>query len=421
MRVLLRGVQLLGEDRTEVLIEKGRIARIGPSLSLPVDRAYDLDGAVLLPSLCDIHTHTRQPGGDEKETLESFSRSAVHGGITVACTMPNTDPVIDNPAIVSYLRREAMRIGLVDLYPVASITVGQEGKILTEMAQLKQAGAIAVSEDGKAIRSSRLMRYAFEYAKTVGLLVMVHCEDPSLSEGGSMNEGEVSLRLGLKGIPEISETIGILRDLEIATYVGARVHVCHVSLARSVEIISRYKRFYPGLISCETTPNYLVFTEENVEGYLSNFKINPPLRREQDRRSLVRAVKSGKIDCIATDHAPHTDWEKELEFELAPFGVVGIETWLSVMVHYFVKTGQLSWVDVKRLCCDRPREILGLKPINLVEGEVADLVVVDPTKTWRVERDSLYSRGKNSPFLGKELSGKVLLTIKGGRVVFEDV
>ncbi len=421
MRVLLRGVDILGENRADVLLEKGCIVRIAPSLSISADKVYDLDGAVLLPSLCDIHTHSRQPGSDESETLESFSKAAVHGGVTMACTMPNTNPVVDNPAIVSYLIREAKRIGLIDIYPVASITVGQEGKILTEMAQLKQSGAVAVSEDGRAVESARLMRYAFEYAKTVGLLVMVHCEEPSLSEGGVMNEGDVSLRLGLRGIPEISETIGILRDLEIATYVGARVHICHISLGRSVKIISRYKRFYPHLITCETAPHYLIFTEEDVEGYPTNFKMNPPLRREQDRKTLLRAIKSGKIDCIATDHAPHPDWEKELEFELSPFGVVGLETWLSAVVHYFVNSGQLTWRDVKRLCCDRPREILGLSPIDLTEGNIADLVVIDPKREWRVEAKSLFSRGKNSPFLGKVLKGKVLLTIKSGKVVFEDV
>ncbi len=421
MRILLRGVKILGGRAAEVLIDKGRIVQIGPSSSGQADKVYDLDGAVLLPSLCDIHAHSRQPGGDEKETMESFSRAAVHGGITAVCTMPNTEPVVDNPAIVSHLINEAKRIGLIDLYPVASITVGQEGKALTEMAQLKQAGAVAVSEDGKSVRSSRLMRYAFEYAKTVGLLVMVHSEEHSLSEGGAMNEGEVSLRLGLRGIPEISETIGILRDLEIATYVGARVHICHISLARSVEIISRYKRFYPELISCETAPHYLIFTEEDLEGYPTNLKMNPPLRSEKDRKALVRAIKSGKIDCIATDHAPHTDWEKELEFELAPFGVVGMETVLSAMIHYFVKPGLLDWQDVKRLLCDRPREIIGLEPVEIAEGGIADLVVVDPNRTWKVERDSLYSRGKNSPFLGRELSGKVLLTIRSGKVVFEDL
>ncbi len=421
MRILLRGVRIIGEKQVDVLLEKGRIARVASSLSVSADRSYDLDGTVLLPSLCDIHTHSRQPGNDEAETLESFSKAAVHGGITIACTMPNTNPVVDNPAIVSYLIREAKRIGLIDIYPVASITVGQDGKILTEMAQLKQAGAVAVSEDGKSVESARLMRYAFEYAKTVGLLVMVHCEEPTLSEGGVMNEGTTSFRLGLRGIPEISETIGILRDLEIATYVGARVHICHVSLARSIEIVSRYKRFYPHLITCETAPHYLIFTEEDLTNYSTNFKMNPPLRREQDRKSLLKAIKSGKIDCIATDHAPHPDWEKELEFELSPFGVVGLETWLSAMIHFFVNTGRLTWRDIKRLCCDRPREILGLRPVGLSEGDVADLVVVDPMREWKVEADSLFSRGKNSPFLGRVLKGKVLLTIKAGKVVFEDL
>ena len=421
MRILIRGVHIEGGEKRDVLVEGGKIQRVAPSIKEGADETYDLDGAVILPSLVDLHAHSRQPGGDEKETLKTFSLSAVHGGVTAVCTMPNTNPVVDNPAVVRGLREEAQRIGLIDLLPVASITVGQKGEPLTEMAGLKQAGAVAVSEDGLAVKDSRLMRYALEYARSVGLLVMLHCEDARLSDGGSMNEGFLSLKLGLRGIPEISETIGLLRDLEIATYVGARVHICHVSLARSVEILSRYKRFYPGLITAEATPHHLIFNETAVSDYDPRFKMNPPLRRESDRKALVRAIRSGKIDCVATDHAPHTAWEKEVEFELAPFGVVGLETWLSSMIDRFVLEGILSWQDVKRLCCDNPRRILGMEPVSVKEGSIADLVVVDPNASWQVREDTLFSKGKNSPFLGENLRGKVLLTLRRGRIVFKDV
>ncbi len=420
MRILLRGVRPIGGNKTDVLIEKGVIKGISPGIRVDSDRVFDLDGAVLLPSLVDLHSHTRQPGGDEQETVESFSRAAVHGGVTSAVSMPNTSPVVDNPAIVSWLINEFRRVGLVDVLPAAAITVGQQGKELTEMAELKKAGAVAVTEDGRSVRDSRLMRYALEYARTVGLPVFLHSEDERLSDGGAMNEGRTSLELGLKGIPGISETVGILRDLEIAAYVGARIHVCHISLARSVSIVSQYKKQFPGLVSCETAPHYMLFSDRDVAGYSTNFKMNPPLRDDSDRKALVKAVKRRDVDCIATDHAPHTEWDKELEFSMAPFGIVGIETWLSSLVHYFVNAGILGWDDIVELCCDNPRRILGLPLVRIEEGAPADVVVVDPESEWEVSPGSLFSKSKNSPFLGKRLAGKVLLTIKSGRVVYSD-
>lgn len=420
MRILLRGVKPLGRAKRDILIEKGVISQVSSHIDSSYDKAFDLDGAVLLPSLVDLHSHTRQPGGDEQETLESFSRAAVHGGVTAAVSMPNTSPVVDSPSIVSWLVSESRKIGLVDILPAASITVGQQGRQLTEMAELKKAGAVAITEDGLAVEDSRLMRYALEYAKTVGLPVLLHCEDRRLSDGGAMNEGRVSLELGLRGIPEISETVGILRDLEIAAYVGARVHICHISLARSVAIISFYKKQFPGLISCETAPHYMIFSEEDVRGYSTNLKMNPPLRRDSDRKAIIKALKRQEIDCIATDHAPHTVWDKELEFSSAPFGIVGVETWLSSLIHYFVRPGILEWEDVVRLCCDNPRRILGLPVVRLEEGSVADLVVIDPDSEWQVDEETLFSRSKNSPFLGQRLKGKILLTIKSGRIVYSD-
>ncbi len=418
MKLLLTGVKIAGKaKKSNILIDGNKISKISAN-KLAADKTIDLDGAVIMPSLVDLHTHSRQPGDDEKETLYTFSNAAVHGGITTVCSMPNTNPVVDNPAIVSWIINESKRIGIVDILPVASLTIGQKGKALTEAFALKKAGAVALSEDGRSIEDPRLMRSALEYARSAGLLVMLHSEEMRLSKGGAMNEGEASLELGIKPIPSIAETIGILRDLEIAVYVGARVHICHISLRRSAEIVHMYKKFSPNTITAETCPHYLIFTEEDVVGYSTNFKMNPPLRTQKDKNGLLSAVKSGKIDCIATDHAPHLSWEKENEFELAPFGIVGMETFLSSMITYFVNKGKLSWEDLIRLVCDNPRAILGMEKVKIKEGSRADLVVVDPNATWEVSEETLLSKGKNSPFLGKELQGKVLVTIRNGKIVY---
>lgn len=379
----------------------------------------DLAGAVLSPGLVDAHVHLREPGQEDKETIATGTAAAVAGGFTSLACMPNTVPPLDEPGRLYYVAEKARRAGLARVHPVAAITLGLAGERLSDLAALVEAGAVAFSDDGRPVMHAGLMRHALEYALDLGVPIITHAEDLNLRGEGVMNEGPTATRLGLAGIPTACEVIAVERDLELASLTGGRLHVAHVSAAGSVEALRRAKA--RGIRATgETAPHYLALTEETVErggGYDTNAKMNPPLRSAGDRDAVIGGVMDGTLDLVATDHAPHTPREKEAEFATAPFGVVGLETALGVVLTELVSAGRLTLLGALRLLTTAPRALLGL-PDPLVPGQEADLVAFDPEVRWTVARHEFRSKGRNTPFEGRTLEGRVLGTWVAGRTVF---
>jgi dihydroorotase len=368
------------------------------------------------PGFVDVHCHLREPGREEVETIASGARAAAAGGFTAVCAMPNTDPVTDNQAAVGFIIRQAQRAGGARVYPIGAISIGQQGKTLAEFGEMVGAGAVAVSDDGKPVVSAQLMRTALEYARTFGIPVADHCEDPTLAANGAMNEGLVSARLGLRGIPAEAEEIMAIRDILLARLTGGHVHLCHMSTKGSVELI-RWGKERGINVTAEVCPHHLSLTEEAVEGYNTNAKMNPPLRTAADVAALQEAVKDGTIDVIATDHAPHHYDEKEREFADAPNGIVGLETALAVNLTWLVHRGV---VDVRtlieRMAC-APARLFKLPGGTLRRGAVADVTVFDPDVAWTVDPTRFLSKGRNTPYAGQQLRGRVEVTVVDGRVI----
>ncbi|MBI4513471.1 MAG: dihydroorotase [Gemmatimonadetes bacterium] len=423
--LLLRGGRVIDpsqglDDRVDLLIADGRIARWGRDLQAPesaetVDLAPD---CVISPGFVDLHAHLREPGGEHKETIASGARAAAAGGFTSVCAMPNTDPPIDDPAAVGFVRAEGMRAGAARVYPVAAATVGSQGTQMTEIGELVQAGAVAVTDDGRPIASSKIMRRLLEYTQTFGIPVLSHAEELALSGNGVMNEGLISTTLGLQGIPNAAEDVMVARDVILAGLTAGHVHICHVSTQGAVELIRAAKARGVN-VTAEVTPHHLTLTDEAVQGYRTECKVNPPLRSRADVEAVRAALVEGVIDCVATDHAPHHYEEKEREFDDAPFGVVGLETALGVSLKVLVEPGLLDLAGlIDRLAC-RPARIVPLPEGTgtLAAGAPGDVTVFDPTKRTRVRPERFHSRSRNTPFAGWELPGVVLLTIVGGRVV----
>lgn len=401
------------DGRLDVLIDHGRIADVQPAIPLDGARRIDAKGLLVMPGLVDLHTHLRQPGREDKETIESGCLAAVRGGFTTVCAMPNTDPPIDNRGIVDLIHREAQRIGVATVHPIGAITRGRLGAELTDFGELFDAGCVALSDDGSPVVNSLLMRRALEYAKTFARPLIQHAEDPTLAAGGVMHEGVVSTMLGLRGVPSESESVLVARDLALAELTGGWIHVAHVSSAQSVELIRQAKR--RGVrVTCEVTPHHLALTHEAVGEFNAHAKVNPPLRTEADRQALIEGLRDGTIDCIATDHAPHTDWEKDAEFDAAPFGISGLETALAVCVAVLVTPGLLTWGQLVERLAVRPAKIAGLKTGTLSKGSEADLILVDPKAQWTVEPKAFVSKGRHSPFTGQVLSGKVVKAFRRG-------
>jgi dihydroorotase len=376
----------------------------------------DCSGLVVSPGFVDVHCHLREPGREEVETIASGARAAAAGGFTAVCAMPNTDPVTDNQAAVGFIIRQAQRAGGARVYPIGAISIGQQGKTLAEFGEMFGAGAVAVSDDGKPVVSAQLMRTALEYARTFGIPVADHCEDPTLAANGAMNEGLVSARLGLRGIPAEAEEIMAIRDILLARLTGGHVHLCHMSTKGSVELI-RWGKERGIKVTAEVCPHHLSLTEEAVEGYNTNAKMNPPLRTAADVAALQEAVKDGTIDVIATDHAPHHYDEKEREFADAPNGIVGLETALAVNLTWLVHRGV---VDVRtlieRMAC-APARLFKLPGGTLRRGAVADVTVFDPDVAWTVDPTRFLSKGRNTPYAGQQLRGRVEVTVVDGRVI----
>lgn len=405
------------DDVADVLLQDGVIRGVGRNLGAPegVER-IDASGMVVAPGLIDVHVHLREPGQEERETIATGAASAVAGGFTGICAMPNTDPVIDNQGAVGFVKAKGEAAGLARVYPIGCISVGQKGEQLAEFGEMVAAGAVAVSDDGHPVMSSQLMRNALEYARTFGIPVADHCEDAPLAAGGAMHEGIVATRLGLKGIPAAAEEIHVARDCILADLTGGHVHLCHMSTRGSVELIRRAKE--KGLsVTAEAAPHHFALTHERVGDYDTNAKMNPPLREDADREAIRAALADGTIDCIATDHAPHHYDAKEREFDDAPNGIIGLETALSVALQQLVVPGRLTLDTlIERMSC-APARLWGLPGGTLATDAVADLVIFDPAATWTVDPARVRSRSRNSPWLGETLPGVVRWTIVGGRVV----
>jgi len=420
MSLVIRGGRVIDpasglSEVRDVLVDGDRIAAIGRDLA--GDDVLDASGCVVCPGLVDIHVHLREPGHESKETIESGCRAAARGGFTSVAPMPNTEPPIDNAGMVEFIQRRAREVACIKVHPTACATKGRAGLEMTEMAELKVVGAVAVTDDGSDIASSWVMRRVLEYADMCGLPYLAHCEDQSLVRDGVMNEGYNSTRLGMPGKPKAMEEIMIDRNVRLAELAGARIHIQHVTSAGGIEIIRRAKE--RGVrVTCETAPHYFTLTDEAVTDFGTNAKMNPPLREPEDVAALKAALAEGLIDCIATDHAPHTFAEKDVEFQIAPFGVVGLETALAITLTELVEPGAISIERAVELMTWAPAKVLGLPVGTLAEGAAADVAVFDPAAEWVVDPAAFASRSGNTPFAGRRVRGRVTATICNGAVVY---
>lgn len=423
MNMLIQGGRVIDpsqgiDEVLDILVENGVVKELGKGLKAPAGgETIDASGKIVTPGLIDMHVHLRDPGLEYKEDIVSGSRAAAAGGFTSVACMPNTKPVNDNKAVATYIIAKAKSEGLVNVFPIGAITQGSHGERLSEMGELKEAGCVAVSDDGRPVINSELMRRALEYAKGMGIMVISHAEDLSLVGEGVMNEGFVSTELGLKGIPWAAEDAATSRDVYLAEFTGSPLHIAHVSTKGSLRIIRNAKA--RGVrVTCETAPHYFSLTDEAVRGYDTNAKMNPPLRMADDVAAVKEALKDGTIDAIATDHAPHHLDEKDVEFNEALNGIIGLETSLPLSLG-LVEEGVLTLPAlVEKMACN-PAKILGINRGTLKAGSVADITVIDPNAVWTVEADKLASKSKNSPFLGREMKGAAAFTIVSGKVVYK--
>jgi dihydroorotase len=421
MPILIKGGRVIDPGNIDavcdILVEKGRIQAVQPAGTLaPAGdqcRTIDADGLWVTPGLLDLHVHFREPGQEFKEDILSGSRAAAHGGFTAVCTMPNTLPVNDDPAVTAQILEKAAQADLIKVYPVAAVSRGSRGEQLCEFGELKAAGAVGVSDDGLPVMNSQLMRRALEYASNFGLLVISHAEDLQLAEGGVMNEGARSTRMGLGGIPNACESVMVMRDIALSALTGVPVHIAHVSTRESVTAIRRAKS--DGVaVTAETAPHYFTLTDEAVEGYDTHAKMNPPLRSAADREAIRQGLADGTLDAIATDHAPHSVMEKEVEFDRAANGIIGLETALPLGLK-LVSDNLLSASDLIDRMAVAPSRILGLTT-GVRVGLEADLTLIDPLKEWIVTKENIKSKSKNTPFENWTLQGQAVMTLVGGRI-----
>ena len=425
-RLLLKGGRVIdpaqGLDATlDVMIAEGTIEEVGPRVQGRGAQVLEVKGLVVCPGFIDLHTHLREPGREDKETIATGTRAAAAGGFTAVCAMPNTDPVNDTAGITRAIVERARAEGVVRVYPIGAITRGQQGEELAEYGDLKEAGCVAFSDDGKPVASARVMRRALEYAKAFDLAIIDHCEEPTLAEKACMNEGPVSTVLGLRGQPAAGEAIMVERDVLLAELVGGRVHIAHLSAAASVDAVRRGKA--RGVrVTAEVTPHHLFLTDEAVRetGYDTNTKMNPPLRSEADREAVLAGLRDGTIDCIATDHAPHTVDDKKVEYDHAANGIVGLETAVALCLDRLVGAGLLELPYLVALLSANPARVLGLPGGTLAPGSPADLTLLDLAKKRQVDPTRFESRSRNTPFGGWILKGWPAMTIVGGRVAWKD-
>lgn len=406
-----------GEIKADLLVENGKIAKIASKIEENC-KTIDASGKHVLAGLIDMHVHLREPGFEGKEDIESGSKAAVRGGVTQVCCMPNTNPVCDNAVVASYIKHRAQEVNLCKIHPIGAITKGQQGESLSDIGKMKSAGVVALSDDGKSVDNSLIMRLAMEYAADFGLRCLCHCEDKSLVDGGVVNEGYNSTLTGLKGSPRAAEDIMIARDIALSESLGIPVHICHVSTYSGVEIIRNAKA--RGVkVTAETCPHYFILTDDIITGYDTDTKVNPPVREEKDKNAIIAGLKDGTLDCIVTDHAPHSLKDKQVEYNLAAFGISGIETSFALSYTYLVKSGIMSLCELMDRMSSSPAKILGLEGGVIEEGAPADLVIADLAEKYVIDPAKFLSKGKNTPFKGFEVYGAIKYTLVDGAIKYK--
>ena len=406
-----------GEIKADLLVENGKIAKIASKIEENC-KTIDASGKHVLAGLIDMHVHLREPGFEGKEDIESGSKAAVKGGVTQVCCMPNTNPVCDNAVVASYIKHRAQEVNLCKIHPIGAITKGQQGESLSDIGKMKSAGVVALSDDGKSVDNSLIMRLAMEYAADFGLRCLCHCEDKSLVDGGVVNEGYNSTLTGLKGSPRAAGDIMIARDIALSESLGIPVHICHVSTYSGVEIIRNAKA--RGVkVTAETCPHYFILTDDIITGYDTDTKVNPPVREEKDKNAIIAGLKDGTLDCIVTDHAPHSLKDKQVEYNLAAFGISGIETSFALSYTYLVKSGVMSLCELMDRMSSSPAKILGLEGGAIEEGAPADLVIADLAEKYVIDPAKFLSKGKNTPFKGFEVYGAIKYTLVDGAIKYK--
>ena len=421
MTLLLRGGTIVDpvqglEKRADLLVEKGKVARLGRIRGKKSWKVVDASGWIVAPGFVDMHVHLREPGREDKETILTGSQAAAAGGMTSIVCMPNTQPVNDSEAITRFILERAREAGLVNVFPAGAITKGSLGQELAEIGEMVKAGVVAITDDGKPVESNQLMRRALEYAKIFDIPVVDHCEDTSLAADGAMNESRVSTRLGLRGISRVAEELQVARDIMLSRITGGRVHIAHLSTKESLACVRQAKK--EGLsVTCEVAPHHFTLTDEDIKRYDTNFKMYPPLRTREDVKALLKGLADGSVDCIATDHAPHTRLEKEVTFEEAATGVIGIETAIPLAWETLVRSNVISVSRLVELFSVNPNRILKLGRGTLREGAIADLTLIDPDREILVDTSQFKSKGRNCPFHGWTLHGVAVMTVVGGKIV----
>ena len=405
-------------EQADILVENGKIVKIAKNIPANGDREINAEGKHIFPGLIDMHVHLRDPGYEYKEDIESGAKAAVKGGFTQICCMPNTNPIMDNKVVVSYVKHKAEKVNLCKIHPIGAITKGEKGEELAEVGEMKAAGAVAISDDGVAVKSARLMRLAMEYASGFNIKCLCHCEDKDLVDGGVVNEGLNSTIAGLKGIPRAAEDIIIAREIALAESLNVPVHICHVSTHSGVRLIRDAKK--AGVqVTAETCPHYFMATDEIITDFDTYTKVNPPIREEVDKQAILQGLKDGTLDCIVTDHAPHHANDKNVEYNLAAFGISGIETSFAFAITYLYKAGVLTLPEIAERMSNAPAKILGLDGGEIAEGKVADLTIADLDESFVVDPAMFVSKGKNNPFKGYKLDGVVKYTIVDGEIKYQ--
>ena len=423
MKILLKNGRVVDyasktNEKIDILIEDGVIVKLQKEILAKADNVIDCTGLVIIPGMIDMHCHLREPGFEYKETIETGSKSAVKGGFTTICPMPNTNPTPDSAFILEKILAEAKRVNLCNILPYGSVSKGEKGEELTDFEELKKAGAVAFSDDGMPVINSRMMRQAIIKANSLGTFVASHCEEKSVADG-AINAGKIQEELGVKGVLPEAEEIMAGREIVISETNNVRAHICHISTKTSVNMIRDAKK--RGVkITCETCPHYFCFTVDEVLTSGTNAKMNPPLRDEKDRQAIIEALKDGTIDAIITDHAPHSEEEKERELSKAPNGIIGFETALPAINTYLIDKNLLTEMDMVKLTSYNPAKLLNLDKGEIKEGKIADLTIYDPEESYIYTKDMIVSKSKNTPFIGKKLKGKVKYTIVNGNIVYKD-